>query len=111
MNCNYFYTFDTIEISILVIMSRNTFLYFSFFFLAIVVEASAQTLSEARKLYEEGKYAQAKPVFQRYVKQVPNNGNYNLWYGVCCLHTNNAQTAIDCLERPYKNVFRVANSG
>ena len=99
MNCNYFYTFDTIEISILVIMSRNTFLYFSFFFLAIVVEASAQTLSEARKLYEEGKYAQAKPVFQRYVKQVPNNGNYNLWYGVCCLHTNNAQTAIDYLEK------------
>lgn len=79
-------------------MSRNTFIYFSILFLLIAIKPSAQTLNEARKLYEKGKYAQAKPVFQRYVKQVPNNGYYNLWYGVCCFHTNDAQAAIGYLE-------------
>lgn len=60
--------------------------------------ASAQTLAEARKLYDEGHYAEAKPIFARYVKQVPSNGNYNLWYGVCCLQTGDAATAVKHLE-------------
>lgn len=80
-------------------MSRKILLYFLFiFFSTIQAGALAQTLGEARKFYGEGKYAQAKPIFQRYVKQVPNNGNYNLWYGVCCLQTGDAQTAINYLE-------------
>ena len=79
-------------------MGRRTFLYFLLFFLTTSTGAFSQTLGEARKLYEKGDYAQAKPVFQRYVKQVPGNGNYNLWYGVCCLQTGDAQTAVGHLE-------------
>ena len=80
-------------------MGKRTFLYILvFFFSATSTGVSAQTLNEARKLYEQGKYAQAKPVFQRYVKQVPGNGNYNLWYGVCCFQTGDAHTAVRHLE-------------
>lgn len=47
----------------------------------------AQSLAEAKKLYNEGKYAEAKPAFERLVKQAPNNSSYNHWYGVCCYET------------------------
>ena len=46
---------------------------------------SAQTLTQAKVLYEKGQYDQAKPAFKKFVKSQPNNGSYNLWYGVCCL--------------------------
>lgn len=47
----------------------------------------AQSLDQAKKLYNEGNYAEAKPAFEKLVKQTPGNGSYNYWYGVCCLET------------------------
>ena len=76
-----------------------------FFLLAFAwggLTTSAQTLSQAKKWYEEGDYEKAKPVFARFVKSYPNNGNYNLWYGVCCLKTGDAAGAIPPLEKAVK---------
>ena len=47
----------------------------------------AQSLDQAKKLYNDGKYAEAKPAFEKLVKQAPSNPSYNLWYGVCCYET------------------------
>lgn len=47
----------------------------------------AQSLDQAKKLYNEGKYAEAKPAFEKLVKQAPSNSSYNHWYGVCCFET------------------------
>lgn len=47
----------------------------------------AQSLAEAKKMYNEGKYADAKPAFEKLVKQSPSNSSYNQWYGVCCYET------------------------
>ena len=63
---------------------------------------SAQTLNEAKAWYEKGNYAQAKPVFQRFYKSQPANGNYSLWYGVCCLETGDAEAAVKPLETAVK---------
>ena len=53
----------------------------------------AQSLDQARKLYDEGLYEDAKPVFERLVRQSPNQSNYNLWYGVCCFETGDFENA------------------
>lgn len=53
----------------------------------------AQSLDQAKKLYNEGQYAEAKPAFERLVKQAPNNGSYNHWYGVCCYETGDLEGA------------------
>lgn len=53
----------------------------------------AQSLDQAKKLYNEGQYAEAKPAFERLVKQAPNNGSYNHWYGVCCFETGDLEGA------------------
>ncbi len=54
---------------------------------------SAQSLDQAKKLYNDGQYEEAKPAFERLVKQSPRNSSYNLWYGVCCYETNDLETA------------------
>lgn len=61
-------------------------------------KASAQTLEQARALYSSGNYEEAKPIFEKYAKSKPTNGNYNFWYGVCCLKTGEAEKAIPHLE-------------
>lgn len=58
----------------------------------------AQSLDQAKKLYNEGKYEEAKPAFERLVKQAPNNASYNQWYGVCCFETGDYETAEKYLE-------------
>ena len=62
----------------------------------------AQTLAQAQEFYAQGKYEEAKPIFQKYVKTQPNNGKYNLWYGVCCLKTNEPQKALKHLKTAVK---------
>ena len=55
--------------------------------LACATALPAQTLEQAKALFRQGKYAEAKPVFQRYARSYPNNGSYNYWYGACCYET------------------------
>lgn len=68
----------------------------------IYVGASAQTLEQAKAFYNKGQYEKAKPVFKKFVKSQPANGNYNLWYGVCCLKTGEPEVALKYLQTAVK---------
>lgn len=59
----------------------------------LCVGLQAQSLDQAKKLYNEGQYAEAKPAFERLVERVPSNSSYNHWYGVCCFETGDYVTA------------------
>ena len=52
---------------------------------------SAQTLADAKTLYEKGQYEEAKSAFKKLLKAQPSNGNYNFWYGACCLKPTNRE--------------------
>ena len=69
---------------------------------AFVLNVSSQTLAQAKVYYEQGEYAKAKSTFERFVKTQPGNGNYNLWYGVCCLYTGEPQTALKYIQTAVK---------
>lgn len=71
-------------------------------FCSILTGVSAQTLEQAKAFYNKGQYEQAKPIFQKFVKTQPANGNYNLWYGVCCLETGEPEVALKYLENAVK---------
>lgn len=75
---------------------------FLLFVLAIASEVSAQTLAQAKVYYQKGEYAKAKPVFKRFVKSQPSNGNYCLWYGVCCLKTDEPEVALKYVQTAVK---------
>ncbi len=68
----------------------------------------AQSLDQAKKLYNDGKYAEAKPAFERLVKQAPNNSSYNHWYGVCCFETGDMVGAEKYLEFAMKKKVQEA---
>jgi tetratricopeptide (TPR) repeat protein len=53
----------------------------------------AQSLDQAKILYNEGNYDEARPVFEKLVRQSPNNSSYNQWYGVCCYETGDMENA------------------
>ncbi|MEG1543340.1 MAG: tetratricopeptide repeat protein [Tannerellaceae bacterium] len=53
----------------------------------------AQSLDQAKKLYNDGKFAEAKPAFEKLIKQAPSNSSYNHWYGVCCYETGDLISA------------------
>jgi tetratricopeptide (TPR) repeat protein len=55
--------------------------------------SQAQSLDQAKKLYNAGQFKEAKPAFEKLVNQSPNNSSYNLWYGVCCYETGDFETA------------------
>ena len=58
--------------------------------------ANAQSSREkARKLFIEGKYAEAKPLFGNLLKKAPRDGSYNYWYAVCCYETNDTTADIE----------------
>lgn len=77
-------------------MKRKHIIFF--LFCITLTSASGQTLEQARIMFTKGQYEQAKPVFQKYVKQQPANANYNYWYGVCCLKTGSPQESLKYLE-------------
>lgn len=59
----------------------------------------AQTLQDARKLYLDGKYAEALPIFEQQLDAKPNDASINHWYGVCLYMTGgDLQTAEKCLK-------------
>ena len=67
-------------------------------FLLLLSPVYGQTIDEARALYANNKYEEAKPMFAKFLKSYPNNANYNFWYGVCALKTHEPEEAVKPLE-------------
>lgn len=61
-------------------------------------ELRAQSLDQAKKLYNQGEYEKAKPAFAKLVKMSPGNSSYNQWYGVCCFETGELEESQRYLE-------------
>jgi TolA-binding protein len=75
--------------------------YFAVFYvinLFFVANLQAQPVEDARKLYLEGKYAEALPIFEQLVKSSPKDASYNQWYGNCLLETGNPEKAEEFLQ-------------
>ena len=67
--------------------------FVTIFFLTISFFGYTQSLDRAKTLYNEGNFEEAKPVFEKLVRQSPNNSSYNQWYGVCCYETGDYTNA------------------
>lgn len=67
--------------------------------------AGAQTLTQAKNLFEQGEFEKAKPVFERLVKQSPSNASYNFWYGACCYETGESEKAYTYLSKSAKRRY------
>lgn len=70
----------------------------------------AQNKNSARKLFNEGKYEEAKPMFAKLLKSNPKNSEYSYWYAVCCFETGDTVEIRPLLEfaasRKIVNAYR-----
>lgn len=70
----------------------------------------AQNKETARKLFQQGKYDEAKPMFQKLLKRYPQNAEYSFWYAVCCYETKDSVEYLPLLEyaasRKISNAYR-----
>ena len=66
--------------------------------LLLAGEVAAQNKNTARKLFQQGKYEEAKPMFQKLLKKYPQNSEYNYWYAVCCYETGDSVDILPMLE-------------
>lgn len=78
--------------------------------LFFAVNVVAQNRNVARKLFQEGNYAEAKPMFESLLKKNPKNAEYSYWYAVCCYETADSADVMPLLEyaatRKISNAYR-----
>ena len=72
--------------------------------------AFAQNRNVARKLFQQGNYAEAKPMFQKLLDKYPENAEYGYWYAVCCYETEDSVDVLPMFEyavsRKITNAYR-----
>lgn len=63
-----------------------------------VAGVSAQnTKANGRKLFNEGKFQEAKPIFRILYNKSPKSAEYNYWYAACCYETKD--TTVQGIEK------------
>lgn len=85
---------------------------FLIIFVTIVGVSSAlgQTLQDARKMYLDGNYAEALPIFEQQLKAKPNDASINHWYGVSLYMTGgDLDVAEKCLLLGSKRKIQESN--
>ena len=82
-----------------------TVVIFSLFSVSLI----AQNLETGKKLYKEGKFDEAKGVFEKQIKVSPRNASVNHWYGVCLLKTGDPETAEKYLKFAASKRIQEAN--
>lgn len=76
-------------------MRRFTYTLFA---CMLAVSALAQSRAVMRKMFNDGKYEEAKPIFEKLLKANPRNSEYSYWYAACCLETNDTVDVRELLE-------------
>lgn len=81
-------------------------LFFAFCTMSALGQSSRE---KARKLFLDGNYVEAKPLFEILLKKSPKDGSLNYWYAVCCYETNDTVADIEKMLK-YSITRRVNNA-
>ncbi|MBR5541957.1 MAG: PD40 domain-containing protein [Bacteroides sp.] len=78
------------------------------FFLSVLFcigTLSAQTLNQAKKLFDSGNFEKAKVAFSNFVKRSPNSAEYNYYYGASLYETGEKEASVPYLEKSAKRNY------
>ncbi|MBR6648333.1 MAG: tetratricopeptide repeat protein, partial [Bacteroidaceae bacterium] len=68
---------------------------FIFSILCIFGLSAQNTKANGRKLFNEGRYEEAKPIFKILLKKSPKSAEYNYWYAACCYETKDTVQGLE----------------
>lgn len=66
---------------------------------------SAQTLNQAKKMFENGDYENSKKAFSTLIKRSPNSAEYNYYYGASLYETGELEKSVSYLEKSAKRNY------
>jgi tetratricopeptide (TPR) repeat protein len=58
----------------------------------------AQSRDAMKKMFDEGRFQESKPLFEKLLAKNPKNSEYNYWYAACCLETGDTVDVEEMLE-------------
>ena len=58
----------------------------------------AQSRDAMKRMFDEGRFEEAKPIFATLLAKSPKNSEYNYWYAACCIETNDTVDVEEMLE-------------
>ena len=73
-------------------------LTFVVLFFVAVAGASAQSRNVVKKMFDDGRFAEAKPMFKKLLAKNPKNSEYSYWYAACCIETGDSVDVQEMLE-------------
>lgn len=73
--------------------------------LFIAYSVSAQTLSQAKRMFDNGQYADARTAFAKLIKRSPNSAEVNYYYGASLYETGELNQSIPYLEKSAKRNY------
>jgi tetratricopeptide (TPR) repeat protein len=76
-------------------------------FLALLCTSilSAQTLTQAKKLFDKGDCEKSKTAFAKFIKSSPSNAEYNYYYGASLYETGELNKSVPYLEKSAKRKY------
>lgn len=81
--------------------------YITIFCLAAVAGAFAQSRDAMKRMFDEGCFVEAKPLFGKLLAKNPKNSEYNYWYAACCIETGDTVDVEEMLEfAASRNIFK-----
>ena len=66
---------------------------------------SAQTLSQAKRMFDNAQYEKARDAFSKLIKRSPNSAEYNYYYGASLYETGELNQAVPYLEKSAKRNY------
>ena len=66
--------------------------------LAAVSPLLSQSRDAMKKMFDEGRFEESKPIFEKLLAKNPKNSEYNYWYAACCLETADTVDVEEMLE-------------
>jgi hypothetical protein len=58
----------------------------------------AQSRDVLKRTFDEGRFAEAKPMAEKLYTKNPNNSEYNYWYAACCIELGDTVDVREMLE-------------
>ncbi|MBR4923213.1 MAG: PD40 domain-containing protein [Bacteroidaceae bacterium] len=79
--------------------------FLTLFAFCLIGTLSAQTLSQAKKMFDNAEYEKARDAFSKLIKRTPNSAEYNYYYGASLYETGEINQAIPYLEKSAKKNY------
>ena len=60
--------------------------------------AMAQNRNTIKKMFDEGRFEELKPIVEKQLKKNPKNSEFSYWYAGCCIETGDTADVEELLK-------------